>query len=158
MGTWTQQEPPTADFTDPAMGTSQQQRRQESETQTESAESSLGALWTCLCARSSTALWRGLFWKIRLWMLTDGVSVCLIECVCVRVAGVGMGGFTLPQWHISVRLSWTRTRRCYLSRFYCKADRSLSSWPLLPVFLCFNASSLCQWTHSSHYGCTCAFY
>lgn len=87
----------------------------------------------------------------------DGWCVCLSVWLSVFVwQGWGWGG--LPyQWHISVRLSWTRTR-CYLSRFYCKADRSLSSCPLLPVFLCFNASSLCQWTHSSHYGCTCAFY
>lgn len=95
-----------------------------------------------------------LFWKIRLCILIACQCVCL--CVCLSV-WQGWGRRCLPSHSdISVRLTWMR--RCYLSRSYCKADRSLSSWPLLPVFLCFNALSLCQWTHSSHYGCTCAFY
>ena len=47
----------------------------------------------------------GLFWKTRHWVVMDGVCVC---------AWRGMGSFTLTQRHISVRLTWTRTRRCYV--------------------------------------------
>lgn len=43
---------------------------------------------------------------------TLNLRVFVRVCVCVCVTGVGSRVFTLPQWHISVRLTWTR--RCYL--------------------------------------------
>lgn len=89
-------------------------------------------VWCPQRRASLTALWR----KLRHRILKDGVFVwmCLNVCEWRGGAGVGTWVFTLPQRHISVRLTWTR--RYYLSRFYCKADRSLSPPDLYFLYFC----------------------
>lgn len=91
------------------------------------------------------------------------MCVCAWMCACVRVCCMcydrGRGWGCVPyRSDILVLDLLEREDVTYKVDSTVNADRSLSSWPPLPVLLCFNALSLCQWTHSSHYGCTCAFY
>lgn len=80
-------------------------------------------------------------------------------CVCCMLAAGGGGAEGLPYGSDMLVLDLLeREDVTYKVDSTVNADRSLSSWPRVPVLLCLNALSLCQWTHSSHYGCTCAFY